>query len=139
MAYTDFTLETAEAELAVTAQPGVLFPGLRPLAVPDWLQDPLDAVVWPWSARRLGASSSWRRPAGGPRTVRRSGRHPVRPASGRGPGSPITRSVISSCAVRFAPAITPPLLAVVEAKKNDIDAGLGQCVARDGRGANYNE
>jgi hypothetical protein len=30
MAYTDFTLETAEAELGVTAWPGALFPGLRP-------------------------------------------------------------------------------------------------------------
>jgi hypothetical protein len=30
MAYTDFTFETAEPELGVTASPGVLFAGLPP-------------------------------------------------------------------------------------------------------------
>src|SRR3954466_14865633 len=39
MAYTAFTLETAEAELGVTARPGILFADVKPLPVPAWLQD----------------------------------------------------------------------------------------------------
>ena len=39
MAYTDFTLESAEAELGIIARPGALFPGLEPLSVPAWLQE----------------------------------------------------------------------------------------------------
>ena len=41
MAYTDFTLESAEAELGVTCRPGVVFPDLRPAPVPTWLTDQL--------------------------------------------------------------------------------------------------
>jgi hypothetical protein len=41
MAYTDFTLESAEGELGVTARRGTLFHGLQPTAVPAWLRDTL--------------------------------------------------------------------------------------------------
>ena len=39
MAYTDFTLESAEATLGVASRPGDLFPDLAPAAVPAWLVD----------------------------------------------------------------------------------------------------
>jgi len=39
VAYTDFTLETAEALLGVRARAGDLFTGLVPSTVPDWLRD----------------------------------------------------------------------------------------------------
>ena len=39
MPYTDFTLEAAESRFGLTAVPGELFPGLRPVPVPAWLHD----------------------------------------------------------------------------------------------------
>jgi hypothetical protein len=39
MPYNDFTLESAEARFGIITIPGDLFPGLAPLAVPDWLRD----------------------------------------------------------------------------------------------------
>ena len=39
MAYTDFTLESAEAELGVTCRPGEVFTNLQPAPVPAWLSD----------------------------------------------------------------------------------------------------
>ncbi len=42
MSYTDFTLEGVESAFGLSAVPGVLFPGLSPLPVPDWLRDLLD-------------------------------------------------------------------------------------------------
>jgi hypothetical protein len=39
MAYTDFTLESAEARFDLITVPGDLFPGLTPLPVPEWLRD----------------------------------------------------------------------------------------------------
>ena len=41
MAYTDFTLESVEADLGVICRPGVVFPDLQPVAVPSWLTDML--------------------------------------------------------------------------------------------------
>src|SRR5271167_875548 len=42
MAYTDFTLEKAEATLGVRARPGSLFPGLQPVPVSSWLKESLE-------------------------------------------------------------------------------------------------
>ena len=41
MAFTDFTLETVEEELGVTARPGAVFPALPEASVPTWLIDGL--------------------------------------------------------------------------------------------------
>ena len=41
MPYPDFTLETAETRLGLTAILGDLFPDLQPLPVPVWLSDSL--------------------------------------------------------------------------------------------------
>src|SRR5207244_829834 len=39
MAYTDFSLESAEAELGVSCRPGEVFADLKPVPVPGWLTD----------------------------------------------------------------------------------------------------
>ena len=41
MSYADFSLESVETSFGLTAKPGVLFPTLAPVAVPDWLRDML--------------------------------------------------------------------------------------------------
>lgn len=133
MAYTDFTVESAEAELGVRSGGGDVFPALQPAAVPPWLSDAL--------AR--GAGQAWyseksrsefivapmllavRELSGGAVTVVSGARLDVDPA----------RRLTGECDFLLAqptglPIIRGPLVAVVEAKKLDIDAGLGQCIAQ---------
>ena len=142
MAYPDFTLETAEAELGVAARPGVLFPDLRPLAVPGWLQDLLARGM------RLALISEKARSefivAPILLAIRElSGERVAILSSQRLDVDPAHR-LLGECDFILAlsdpvPRLRAPLLTVVEAKKNDIDAGLGQCVAQMVASQVYNE
>ena len=133
MAYTDFTLESAESELGVTTRPGPIFPNLAPVPVPAWLRDLLARGM------RLALVSEKARSEfivapillalrelSGDRIAILSGqRLDVDPA----------RRLQGECDFLLAlsepvPRLRAPVAAVVEAKKNDIDAGLGQCIAQ---------
>jgi hypothetical protein len=142
MAYTDFTLETAEAELGVTARPGTLFPGLRPLPVPGWLQDLLARGM------RLALVSEKARSefivAPILLAVRELSGERVAILSGQRLDVDPARRLLGECDFILAlsdpvPRLRAPLLTVAEAKKNDIDAGLGQCVAQMVAAQVYNE
>ena len=142
MAYTDFTLETAEAELGVTARPGALFPGLRPLPVLAWLQDLLGRGM------RLALISEKARSefivAPILLAVRELSGERVAILSGQRLDVDPGRRLLGECDFLLAlsdpvPRLRAPLLAVVEAKKNDIEAGLGQCVAQMVAAQMYNE
>ena len=134
MPYTDFSLDTIEAKIGLTTQPGNLFPGLAPVAVPGWLTDALrrgkevaalvsekarsEFLVAPIliAAREL---VTW------PVAVFSGQRLDVDPAAG----------LTGECDFILArttpvPVLRAPLLVVLEAKKADIEAGLGQCVAQ---------
>jgi hypothetical protein len=133
MAYTDFTLETAETNLGVTSRPGDLFPGLCPVPVPPWLQESLargmslallsekarsEFVVAPilLAARELSHDA-------------------VAIYSGQRLDVDPSRGLQGECDFILAlsppvPRLRAPLVTIVEAKKNDIEAGLGQCVAQ---------
>lgn len=142
MAYTDFTLESAETELGVTSRPGVLFPGLQPLAVQDWLRQHLERgmslALLSEKARSefivapilLGV-----RELSGERVAILSGqRLDVDPA----------RRLQGECDFILAwsdpvPRLRAPILTIVEAKKNDIEAGLGQCVSQMVAAQLYND
>ena len=142
MAYTDFTLETAESLLGVRARIGDLFPGLAPSIVPDWLRDFLDR------GRQLALVSEKARSefivgpillasrelSGGALAIYSGQRLDV--DSGRG--------LVGECDFLLAladpvPRLRSPIVAMVEAKKNDIEAGLGQCVAQMVAAREYNE
>ncbi|MCI0463478.1 MAG: hypothetical protein L0Z62_41600 [Gemmataceae bacterium] len=133
MAYTDFTLESAEAELGVTARPGVLFPGLQPVPVPAWLKDLLARGM------RLALISEKARSefivAPILLAVRELSGEQVAILSGQRLDVDPGRRLLGECDFLLAlsdpvPRLRVPLLTVVEAKKNDIEAGLGQCVAQ---------
>lgn len=132
MAYSDFTLESVDRTLGVTARPADLFPKLEPLAVPPWLRESLDKgmelALISEKARSefivvpiLLAS----RELSGKRVSIYSGqRLDVDPA----------RGLVGECDFILAesppvPVLRAPLATIVEAKKNDIESGLGQCVA----------
>jgi hypothetical protein len=142
MAYTDFTLESAEAELGVTARPGVLFAGLSPVPVPAWLQDLLARGM------RLALVSEKARSefivAPILLAVRELSGERVAILSGQRLDVDPARRLLGECDFLLAlsdpvPRLRAPVLTVVEAKKNDIEAGLGQCVAQMVAAQLYNE
>lgn len=133
MAFADFTLESAEAELDVTARPGPLFAGLPPVPVPPWLQDLLARRM------RLGLVSEKARSefivAPILLAVRDLSGDRVSILSGQRLDVGPARRLVGECDFLLAlsdplPRLRAPFLTVVGAKKNDIEAGLGQCVAQ---------
>ncbi len=133
MAFSEFTLDSAVRSLGVTVGEADLFPGLVPAAVPDWLPG--------WLARgtRLALISEKARSefivvpillaakelAGGRLAI----------FSGQRLDVDAARGLTGECDFLLAlgPSVPPlraPIVAVVEAKKNDVEAGLGQCVAQ---------
>ena len=134
MAYKDFTLESAEAAFGLLTQPGELFPGLCPVPVPDWLRDMLArgqrvAALVSEKARSeflvvpvLIAAQEF---APGALTIYSGQRLDVDPDHG----------LIGECDYILAltppvPRLRAPLVTILEAKKGDVEAGLGQCLAQ---------
>jgi hypothetical protein len=133
MAYTDFTLEMVETELGVTARPGVLFPDLQPVPVPAWLEALLMRGL------RLALVSEKARSefivAPILLAVRELSGDRIAILSGQRLDVDPGRRLQGECDFILAlsdplPWLRAPLLTIVEAKKNDIEAGLGQCVAQ---------
>jgi len=134
MPYTDFTLERVEAEFGLVTRPGALFADLEVVAVPAWLDDMLKrgrqaAALVSEKARSeflvvpilLAARDS----AIGPLSIYSGQRLDVDPA----------RSLVGECDFILAstppiPRLKAPLLTVLEAKRADIELGLGQCAAQ---------
>ncbi len=142
MAYADFTLESAEAELGVVVHPGVLFPGLQPLTVPVWLQDLLVRGM------RLALLSEKSRGefivAPILLAVRELSGDRIAILSGQRLDVDPDRRLVGECDFILAlsepvPLLRAPLLTMVEAKKHDIEAGLGQCLAQMVAAQVYNE
>jgi hypothetical protein len=142
MAYTDFTLESAEVELGVMARPGAIFPELTPLPVPAWLHDSLARGM------RLALVSEKARSefivAPILLAVRELSGERVSILSGQRLDVDPARRLLGECDFLLAlsepvPRLRAPVLSVVEAKKNDIEAGLGQCVAQMVAAQLYND
>lgn len=133
MAFSEFTLDSAVRSLGVTISEADLFPALTPATAPEWLPD--------WLARgtRLALISEKARSefivvpillaakelSGGRLAIFSGQRLDVDPA----------RGLTGECDFLLAlgPSVPPlraPIAAVVEAKKNDVEGGLGQCVAQ---------
>ena len=133
MAYSDFTLETAVTGLGVTTQPKELFPDLVPLPIPDWLQETLSKRT-PLALISEKSRSEFivvpillaSRELAHERLAIYSGqRLDVDPSKG----------LIGECdfILALSPPVLPlraPIVTIVEAKKNDVEAGLGQCIAQ---------
>lgn len=134
MPFTDFTLESAEAAFGLTTQPGDLFPALQPIAVPPWLHDLLNrgrqvAALVSEKARSeflvVPILIAARDLAPGALSIYSGQRLDVDPA----------RGLSGECDYILAltppiPRLKAPLVTVLEAKKGDVEAGLGQCVAQ---------
>ena len=133
MAFSEFTLESATRSLGVTVREADLFPALTPATVPDWLPGLLargtrlalisekarsEFIVVPilLAARELSNDR-------------------VAIFSGQRLDVDAARGLSGECDFLLAlgppvPPLQSPIIAVVEAKKNDVEAGLGQCIAQ---------
>jgi hypothetical protein len=142
MAVTDFTLETVEAELGVTARPGVIFPTLPEVSPPVWLTEGLArgmelALVSEKARSEFIVAPlllAVRELSGGRISILSGQRLDVDPE----------RRLLGECDFILAlseplPRLRAPLVTIVEAKKNDIEAGLGQCIAQMVAARIYNE
>jgi hypothetical protein len=142
MAYTDFTLELAETRLEVRSRPGDLFPKLVAVPVPEWLRDFLARGMQLALVSEKARSEfivgpillACRELSGGALAIFSGQRLDVDPGLG----------LQGECDFILAladpvPRLRAPLITVVEAKKNDIEGGLGQCVAQMVAARAYNE
>lgn len=133
MAYSDFTLETAVATLGISTELTIIFPDLDPLPIPVWLQETLskrtplaliseksrsEFIVVPilLASRELSQEKL---------AIYSGKRLDVDPEKG----------LVGECdfILTLSPPILPlrsPIVTLVEAKKNDVEAGLGQCIAQ---------
>lgn len=133
MAYSEFTLEGVERQFGVRTQEAVLFPDAAPAMMPDWLPTSLargtrlalisekarsEFIVVPilLAARELSGD-----------------RFAI--FSGQRLDVDQERGLVGECDFILAlgapvPPLHAPVMTVVEAKKNDIEAGLGQCIAQ---------
>ncbi len=140
MAFTDFTLDSVETDLGVGLRPGAAFPPL------------IDAVAPPWLAAQLArgmelglvsekARSEFivapillavRELSGGRVAILSGQRLDVDPA----------RRLSGECDFLLAltdPRLRAPLLAVLDAERNDIEGGLGECAAQMVAAQMFNE
>jgi hypothetical protein len=136
MSYSDFTLESVARVLGVVSRPTDLFPDLRPIPIPAWLKDTLDRGTQGIQLSLISEKSRSEfivaplllasRELSGNRFVIYSGQ---RLDVDAGKGLSGECDFILSATAPMLP-LQAPIATVVEAKKNDIEGGLGQCIAQ---------
>lgn len=133
MAYTDFTPDNAQQKLGITLQVKGLFPRLIPITVPAWLTDQLTKT------RQLALLSEKSRSefivAPILIAVRDLTTDAVVILSGQRLDVDPARGLTGECDFILSsglqlPILQPPLLTLVEAKKQDIESAIGQCLAQ---------
>ena len=136
MSYSDFTLESVERLLGVSAHPGDLFPKLVAVPAPVWLSELLTRGTQGMQLSLISEKARSEfivapillasRELSGNRFAIYSGqRLDVDPENG----------LTGECdfILTAADAMLPlqaPIATIVEAKKNDVEGGLGQCIAQ---------
>ena len=131
--YSEFTLESVERLLGVTTREADLFPGLPTARVPEWLRGSLARGT------RLTFLSEKSRSAFivAPTLLaaRELSNNRFAIFSGQRLDVDVDKGLAGECdfILAIGPALPPlhaPVMTVVEAKKNDIELGLGQCIAQ---------
>lgn len=142
MAFSEFTLENVEKSLGITTREADLFPNAALAPVPDWLPD------WIERGTRLALISEKARSEFLVVPILLASRelsaNRLAIYSGQRLDVDPERGLIGECdfILAIGPAVPPlraPLVTVVEAKKNDVEAGLGQCIAQMVAAHRFNE
>ena len=133
MAYSDFTLEQVGRVLGITTREADLFPGRAPIGVPPWLVETLGRRT------QLALISEKSRSEFIVVPILLASRElspvPLAIYSGQRLDVDPSRGLVGECDFLLAlgppvPPLRAPIASIVEAKKNDIEAGLGQCIAQ---------
>ena len=142
MSFSEFTLESVERQLGVTTQEAVLFPDSPVAQVPEWLPGLLDRRT------RLALISEKARSEFIVAPILMAAREisgdQFAIYSGQRLDVDPDRGLVGECdfILALGPAVPPlhaPIMTVVEAKKNDIEVGLGQCIAQMVAARKFNE
>jgi hypothetical protein len=142
MSYSDFSLSTIESTFGVRTVTGKLFSNVAPATIPVWLQENLArGMALPLVSEKARSELivmpvllACRELSGDAISIFSGSRLDVDPAHG----------LQGECDFILArtqpvPEVRAPLIAIVEAKKNDIEGGLGQCVAQMIGARKFNE
>jgi hypothetical protein len=133
MAYNDFSLEKAQKQLGITAQRVDLFTDLSPVPVPPWLEESLSRGMDLALVSEKARSEFIVVPI--LLTSRELSHNAIAIYSGQRLDVLPEQGLVGECDFILAatdplPVLRAPLVTIVEAKKNDIEAGLGQCAAQ---------
>jgi hypothetical protein len=133
MAYSDFSLNAVEMTFGITTRLMKLFPGVRPVPVPTWLSEALErGLKMPISTEKargelivMPVLLAARELTEGPLAIYSGARMDVDSA----------RGLTGECDFLLArsdsvPEVRPPVVAIVEAKRGNIEDGVGQCAAQ---------
>lgn len=133
MTYSDFTLESANTNLGLEIQRALLFAKVTPVAMPSWLQDVLE------TGRQMALLSEKARSefivAPILLSIRLLSDNRITIYSGQRLDIDIEKGLVGECDFILTdtppvPIVQAPIVTLVEAKKNDIESGLGQCAAQ---------
>lgn len=145
MAYGDFTLEQAGRLLGAPARLGALFPDCQPAEPSPWLRETLEKASQ-GSLLPLISEKARSEFIVAPilLAARELCNHRFSIYSGQRLDVDPARGLTGECDFILAGTepvlpLRAPLMVVVEAKKNDIEAGLGQCMAQMVAAAAFNE
>jgi len=133
MPYTDFTLPDVHTRLGVSPQPVDLFPGLQPLPVPQWLQELLARGLRQALLSEKARSEFIVAPI--LLAIEEICPPPLAIYSGQRLDVDPDKGLTGECDFVLAgtetvPMLRAPLLTILEAKRNDVEGGIGQCVAQ---------
>jgi hypothetical protein len=133
MAYADFSLDLFRQSFHIQLQQAPLFATVQPVVVPTWLAEIL-AKGLPLA---LGSEKARSEFIIAPilLTMRELNANRVAIYSGQRLDSDLSRGLVGECDFILTmtpplPIIQTPIISIVEAKKNDIESGLGQCAAQ---------
>lgn len=142
MPYSDFSLEDVTRKLGIATHGGDLFPGLEPVPVPAWLVTALARNTPLAYVSEKARSESIIAPVLTAAREVTGGRLAV--YSGQRLDADPERGLVGECDFILAlaepvPPLRAPIVTVVEAKKADIELGLGQCIAEMAGAWAFNE
>jgi hypothetical protein len=133
MTYSDFTLDRVRRSFGLSLQRRTLFEPVEPVEVPSWLREMLERGM-PFALSSEKARSEF---IVAPVLLTSSMQNevPLSIYSGQRLDVAPDRGLVGECDFVLCkspplPFIQSPIMAIVEAKKHDIEAGLGQCAAQ---------
>lgn len=133
MAYSDFTLQSIETTFGVVVRSAVLFAEPRSAPAPVWLQELLGRTLQLPLISEKARSELIVMPI--LLACRELSNNAIAIFSGLRLDASPEQGLSGECDFILArtaplPELRAPLVAIVEAKKNDVESGIGQCVAQ---------